>query len=283
MVAAVSLLAACNSGSDVQSKLKKDGYTQVKTAIYSKVIQANPNGRVPQRGDIISGEMQVRYMSPDIDTIIGDNNGHPTVLLVADSSRNSIDPTGCIFGTHEGEKVIFAIPADSVSAVIGSEQMPSFYKAGNGGAFYYEFNIMNVETEAEFGERYRLQDSAALKNFIQQNNITEKPSSTGLYRIVRTAGNGTVKVAKGKTVSVHYTGRLLSGEVFDSSEGREPISIEAGAGQVIEGWEEGLMGLTAGTKATLIIPYQIGYGESGRGPIPPFSTMVFDVEVVDVK
>jgi FKBP-type peptidyl-prolyl cis-trans isomerase FkpA len=90
--------------------------------------------------------------------------------------------------------------------------------------------------------------------------------------------------ANGDTISVHYTGRLEDGTEFDSSEGGEPISFVLGAGMVIEGWDLGFEGMKVGGKRELTIPPELGYGEMGSPPtIPPNSTLVFDVELVDVQ
>jgi FKBP-type peptidyl-prolyl cis-trans isomerase len=99
------------------------------------------------------------------------------------------------------------------------------------------------------------------------------------------AGSGAV-AARGKTVSVHYTGRLTDGTKFDSSYDRgQPIDFTLGAGMVIKGWDMGIDGLRVGGKRKLTIPPELAYGERGTpgGPIPPNATLVFDVELVAVK
>jgi FKBP-type peptidyl-prolyl cis-trans isomerase len=105
---------------------------------------------------------------------------------------------------------------------------------------------------------------------------------SGLKYVVVEEGTGEATPTKGTTVTAHYTGKLLDGQKFDSSYDRkDPIQFPVGDGRVIKGWDEAFMTMKKGEKRTLIIPPELGYGASGRGPIPPNAVMVFDVELVD--
>ena len=99
-----------------------------------------------------------------------------------------------------------------------------------------------------------------------------------------TVGTGAT-ATKGKTVVAHYTGTLPDGTKFDSSRDRnEPFSFPLGGGQVIKGWDEGIVGMKVGGRRKLTIPYQLAYGEQGSPPaIPPKATLLFDVELMEVK
>lgn len=112
----------------------------------------------------------------------------------------------------------------------------------------------------------------------------------GLIKTDTVMGKGKEAVT-GATVDVHYTGWLYDpkaadkrGTKFDSSVGRGPFSFPLGAGRVIKGWDQGVAGMKVGGKRTLIIPSELGYGQRGAGGvIPPGATLVFDVELLDVK
>src|SRR5215208_5524319 len=116
--------------------------------------------------------------------------------------------------------------------------------------------------------------------------MSELPS--GLKYTDTTVGTG-AEATPGKRVSVHYTGWLYEngqkGKKFDSSLDRgQPFGFPLGGGQVIRGWDEGVAGMKVGGKRTLIIPPDFGYGARGAGGvIPPNATLVFDVELLDVK
>jgi len=120
----------------------------------------------------------------------------------------------------------------------------------------------------------------ALKDHIDGMTLTD----SGLYYKITEKGNGK-KAHKGQMVSVHYTGMLLDGQVFDSSLQRnQPLDFPVGVGRVIAGWDEGIQLLQVGDKARFVIPSDLAYGSNGAGGvIPPHATLIFDVELVAVN
>ena len=113
-------------------------------------------------------------------------------------------------------------------------------------------------------------------------NPTPDPDLGSMKITDQVLGTGS-EAAQGKKLTVNYTGRLLTGAQFDSSVGRAPFTFTLGAGQVIKGWDMGLVGMKVGGKRELVIPSYLGYGDTGQGPIPPNATLVFDVELLDVQ
>ncbi|UCG27170.1 MAG: FKBP-type peptidyl-prolyl cis-trans isomerase [Bacteroidales bacterium] len=119
-----------------------------------------------------------------------------------------------------------------------------------------------------------------LQEFIENNNISISPTVSGLYYIETETGTGN-QPQSGETVAVHYTGWLMDSTMFDSSAGEAPFTFTLGVGYVIPGWDEGIVLMKRGGKASLIIPSWLAYGSEGAGSsIPPYSTLLFDVELL---
>ena len=114
--------------------------------------------------------------------------------------------------------------------------------------------------------------------------MTEITTASGLVYEELAAGEGAEATA-GRQVFVHYTGWLTDGTKFDSSKDRnEPFGFPLGGGRVIKGWDEGVQGMKVGGKRKLTIPPQLGYGERGAGgAIPPNATLVFEVELLEIR
>ena len=292
-LACTAIMTACDS-----NKFKKTD-----NGLLYKFETVNPDGRQPQMGDLLVGEMSLK-----LDTVLlGSNVGHPDRIFQVRPDMFKGDINEGLLMMHVGDKAVFSIPADSVGKFLQDNQMPPTYKRGSGQMFVYEISLIDIvsqeeqqQEQANFQEemaKRQEEEPAVLAQYIKDNNITVKPTASGLYIVVKKKGSGP-KVADGKTVSIDYTGRLLDGTIFDSSReadareaGKynsqrpyEPMTYKVGAMPLIPGWDEGVNGQPEGTELTLIMPSALGYGERGAGnDILPYSPLVFDITIVSVK
>ncbi len=163
----------------------------------------------------------------------------------------------------------------------------------------YDIEVIDIKTKAENDKAMKEEETAKKKaaeeamtkepqliqQYLKDNKITAKPAASGIYYIEKVKGKGPL-AKKGDKVKVHYTGKLFNGNVFDSSLDKNPATpfeFTLGQGQVIPGWDEGIAMMSAGGKATLIIPSKLAYGDRGAGAdIPAYSPLVFDVELVSI-
>lgn len=144
-------------------------------------------------------------------------------------------------------------------------------------------------------EQAKNSESAKVKAYVSSNGLKPEVTPSGLNYIITKEGNG-AKANAGDTVLVHYTTKFLSGKIIDSSlpdvakksgtfnPGRlyEPLKLPVGMSNAIAGFEEGLMLLPKGAKAILILPSSLAYGEQGYQGIPPFTPLIFDVEMINI-
>ena len=143
-------------------------------------------------------------------------------------------------------------------------------------------NAKKIAFEARM-KKEEEQVAALIAKYKKDNKSEVVTTKSGLRYIVLAEGKGDAP-AEGARIAAHYTGTLTDGKKFDSSRDRnEPIRFPVGKGHVIPGWDEALSQMKKGERRILIIPHKLGYGErgAGGGVIPPFATLIFDVELVD--
>lgn len=188
-----------------------------------------------------------------------------------------LDGKHTVFGSVvEGQEVVNAIAQGDKIETLEIVREGEEAEKWNAIEAFRQFNGAKAEREAAA----KKQQEELLGKLSQGFEKTE----SGLRYKIEKEGEGT-KAEKGKTVSVHYKGRLADGTVFDSSYKRnQPIEFPIGVGYVIAGWDEGIQKLKVGSQARFVVPSHLGYGERGAGGvIPPNATLIFDVELVDVK
>ena len=187
-----------------------------------------------------------------------------------------LDNKHTVFGNVvEGQDVVDAV-AQGDSMDIEIVRIGSEAENWNAVEAFRIFEGARAEREAEEKRKMEELMESVAAGF-------DKTDSGLRYKILQ-KGEGK-KATKGSMVSVHYKGQLLDGTVFDSSyKRRQPIDFNLGIGQVISGWDEGIQLLQVGDKARFVIPSNLAYGERGAGGvIPPNATLIFDVELMNVK
>ncbi|MDO6492143.1 MAG: peptidylprolyl isomerase [Cellulophaga sp.] len=188
-----------------------------------------------------------------------------------------LDNKHTVFGNVEsGQDVVDAIAQDDTIESLEIVRV---------GAEAEKWNAVEAFRTFEGSREKRLaEEKANAEAEMEKLAAGFESTDSGLrYKIIQT-GSG-AQAESGKTVSVHYEGSLTSGQVFDSSYKRnQPIDFQLGVGQVIPGWDEGIALLKVGDKARFVIPSNLAYGSAGAGGvIPPNASLIFDVELMDVK
>lgn len=192
-----------------------------------------------------------------------------------------LDGKHAVFGNVvQGQEVVNAIAQDDVIEKV------NILRKGKAAEAFDAPKVFK-EKKANFEKEQIAKIEAAAKeaeNFVKTNYPNAEKTASGLLYVIEKPGTG--KQAKaGSTVKVHYTGKLTDGSKFDSSLDRgEPIEFPLGQGRVIKGWDEGIALFKEGGKGTLIVPHDLGYGERGFPPvIPAKATLIFDIELIEVK
>lgn len=192
------------------------------------------------------------------------------------------------YNLNSGDSVEIKIIADTFYNKVFSATTPDFVAKGSVVTLY--FHIQEALTKNEIEDKVKTQNSKAIKadslNVLKYCNKLKgvKKLGSGLrYKKLKENPNG-ILATKGSMVSVRYKGWLIDGDVFDENEtSEEPFKLVVGMNQVIKGWEEGLKLMRTGEKYRLVIPWYLAYGTLGNGPIPPFTSIVFDVQLIEIK
>ncbi|WP_423148584.1 FKBP-type peptidyl-prolyl cis-trans isomerase [Rubrolithibacter danxiaensis] len=263
-----------------------------------KILTANAGDKI-KVNDIITFNF---IQKTDKDSVLGSSYqvGRPVKIQVQ-QSRSITDLMEFFTQLTARDSAIAKIPADSIFKNDES-QRPAFLPKGSSLVFLIKIEKVQSLDEVMAEEKLEMEklqaaEKQALDKYIadQKQNVKSTPSGLRYVIIKASAKN---KPLSSDTVYVNYTGRTLEGKVFDSSieaeakkaglnqPGRtyEPIHFAVGEGEVIKGWDEGLLLLNEGSKARFFIPSQLAYGSQGAGEdIKPFSPLIFDVELVKIK
>lgn len=280
-VFAALLLASCS---------KYPGFKKTKSGLYYKFIVENKDTAKPRINDVMEMYLSYTGKSKGKDTVLMDGKQKFTLMMMKSFFKGDIyEGLGMM---SKGDSAIFILPADSFfKKIVRAPKLPDFIDSSS----MLTFNVRMIDfysqeemqrREEEKNARLEKEETEKLQKYLADNNITQQPTESGLIYIEIVKGKGP-KATNGKTVSVHYTGTLLDGTKFDSSfdhPDQKPLEFKIGEGRIIKGFEEGISMMNKGGKAKLIIPSKLAYGSRPAGPtIPAFATLIFEVELVDVK
>ncbi len=291
----VVAIAAVSCGNKTTSQYP--GYDKVEEGLYVKYFTQNKEGRQAASGDILT--MSMTYGTEDSTLFDTGLNGQP-VQLRADSGKYVGDILTAFMNMRMGDSAAIIVNADSFfMKTAGMPSSPDFIDSA--AMLYFTVGLTNIQSMEEMQAEADIKNAEAeanemviLAKYLEDNNITTEPTESGLIFISKKKGTGKQAVA-GKKVKVNYEGMFLDGKYFDTSVEEAakangiynpqrpygPFDFDLGAGQVIKGWDEGIAMMKEGGKARLIIPSKIAYGAAPR-PGAPFSTLIFDVELVEV-
>lgn len=296
MMAAVALMMV-GTMSACAEKNPYPGYEKSQNGLYYQFFTQN-EGELPQVGDLI--EVKICCMINDSTPLIPNTQN----MMKLQEPAFPGDINEALSMMHKGDSASFIVNTDSTfKYLFGQPTLPSEFKSTD--VMRFEVKVVDFMPEKVYAQNFandvknrnamrvaQLQNdypeetakaAKELANYLAKNNIVAEPTESGLYYVVTEPGNGE-KPEVGKPVTMHYTGKLLNGTVFDSSVERDqPFQFILGVGQVIPGWDEGVQLMTKGEKGLLYIPYYLAYGERDMGEIPPFSNLIFEVELIDFE
>lgn len=244
-------------------------------------IHTEGKGKKVNIGDMITFDLVIK--APNDSTFENTYKRNQPVVLVAQKGTYKGSFENALMHLTEGDSATVFVNADSLFARVQQPLPPGITK---GADMKFIVKIQSIQTREEFqkaqdakkGNEAKIMEDYAKKNF---PNATK--TQYGIYRVVVKEGSGELLKA-GNTAQVHYTGKLMNGKVFDSSIGKAPFELTVGQGAVIPGWEQALAMMKKGEKSIFFIPSSLAYGEQGAGGvIEPFSSLIFEMEIVDVK
>ena len=281
-IASVIAFASCKKGTESEFKTADNGLTY-------KIVESNPENQKLKLNDVVI--MHLSYSTVNGKTLFdSDNSGRTYMRQVTAPTHPDGSIEDGLMMMHIGDSAEFKINAyDFFKFTLKQSGLPANVKKSDD--LIIRVRAEKVLPKKEFNdvltESYHKDENAekrVLRTYLRNTGIEVEPNESGLIYVQVKKGTG-AQAKAGDMVKVHYTGKLISGEIFDSSiERNKPIEFTLGVGQVIPGWDEGISMMKVGEKAKLIIPSKIAYGPNGiKDVIPPYSTLVFDVELISVN
>jgi len=266
------------------SCIKKEehpGFSETDTGLFYKLKVIGDGKQKPSLGQSLL--LRIKYFT-EKDSLFADSL---SILSIHQPVYKGSFEEG-LKNMNEGDVVVYLQNSDLLYEKLIKKPLPEFISKENLVKVEVKLNkIINASNVAE--ERKRMiedqdiEERKMLLEYLNENKITAKPLENGLYYIPMIKGNGD-KAEKGKHVSINYKGYFLDGREFDSS--KSPVDFTIGDQyQLIKGLEIGITFMKQGEKTKFIIPSQLAYGEKGSstGVVPPYTTLIYEIELLTVK
>jgi len=258
-------------------------YKIAPSGLHYKFIAENQENKKPEVGDIVS--INMRYWDEKGKEIEA-TDLFRTQLKKPSHPGGSIEDALAMM--HKGDSALFQIKAEDFYTQTRKVKVPGTINPDD--MLTFSIKLLDVMTFDDFEkERHNARisnqrdEDRLLEDFLKRTNVNVEPTASGMYYVELRKGDGPAPVP-GKKVTVNYLGYFIDGQIFDSSyERHKPFTFTLGVGEVIPGWEEGIAKMHKGGKAKLIIPSSLAYGDKQAGPVPPYASLIFEVELVDVQ
>ncbi|HAL53652.1 MULTISPECIES: FKBP-type peptidyl-prolyl cis-trans isomerase [Sphingobacterium] len=273
-----------------------------------KIVDDNAKEKAVS-GDLLALDMVVKTDRDSTMQSTYDMGVPQIVQLYPDSiiAKNPGDPTGLFKYVGEGDSLVFKINLDSMAAkthqpkpefadkfIVYSIKVKKHFKKGK-----LTDQQLGEQVQKYFEEelnKHKSAEPAKLEKYIKDKNLKTTKTASGLQYVITKPGTGT-NAKVGDSIHVNYVGSLTTGKVFDTNlpdvakkekvfnpqRPYEALKFQLGVDGVIPGWTEAFQLFNKGTKATLVIPSSLAYGDRPSGVIPPYAPLVFEVEVLDIK
>jgi FKBP-type peptidyl-prolyl cis-trans isomerase FkpA len=288
------LMMACGKDSD--------GFKTAENGVVYKFYTQKNEGTTPKEGDLITISYTFMTKMKGKDSVFLNSKNAPNGVVEMPMPKVSFKGSmeAGMMMMHQGDSAVFKFPLDSFFLKTQRAQAIDTANFKPGNIMYFTVKMISIKPKAEFEKdmaekQKKAQEMAMMAEkeempkmeaYLKANNITTAALPSGLVLTEKVKGTGK-QVMKGDSVYIRYTGKLLDGTIFDSSEreGKRPLGLILGQTppDVIAGWEEAISKLKVGSEAVVVIPSKLAYGPQGGGPIPPFGTLVFDMKVVSAK
>jgi FKBP-type peptidyl-prolyl cis-trans isomerase FkpA len=265
---------------------KYPGFKNAGHGIYYQLHTLGDDDAKAKPGDYIT--VDLIYKTPDDSVFF---KGHRKFQLTGPSFEGSVDE--CFGMLSEKESATFLISADDFFEKTLQTSLPSFLQPG--GIMKITVNMIDIQTETEYRnekeaflnwiEDFGDYEKVILRQFIEEEKLPVELMASGIYFINLVPGTGK-KIEPGDTITINYEGRFLNGKFFDSTVKRsQPFQFVYGTEwQVVKGLEEAIGMMKEGEKSLVILPSDLAFGSEGSstGMIPPFTSLIFEVEILDV-